>query len=53
MELFYQKRRCQARQTTFLSYFGKKYEELPTDTKTTDDDPVDPDDPQLGNSYHE
>jgi hypothetical protein len=36
-----QERRHQARQTTLLSYFKRKSEELPTEPNTADD-PVDP-----------
>jgi hypothetical protein len=37
--------RHQAKQATLLSYFKKNSEEPPTDPKTAEDDPVDPDDP--------
>jgi hypothetical protein len=38
--------RCQARQKPVLSYFKKKSQGPPTDPKTAENDPVDPDDPQ-------
>jgi hypothetical protein len=53
LQLYYhvlQKRRHQARQTALLSYFKKQFEATQIDPKMADDDPVDPDDPQLGHS---
>jgi hypothetical protein len=68
MELFYYKRSqwsaaallpcsagkeasSKAYNPTFL--FKKKSEEPTIDPKMADDDPVDPDDPQPGNSFHQ
>jgi hypothetical protein len=47
-----QERRCQTRQTALLSYFKKKTEE-PSIDPTTEDDPVNPDDPQPGHSAYQ
>jgi hypothetical protein len=45
-----QESRRQAKQTTFLPYFKKKSREPPTDPKTTEYDPLDPENPQPGHS---
>jgi hypothetical protein len=55
LQLYYhvlQERRHQARQTTLLSYFKNKFEELPIDQNTADD-PVDPDYPQPEHFSHQ